>query len=885
MMWGGGKPQTPYLPQTIYFLTPGNFNWTVLPYKNNVTVSVWGAGAAGSPSFGSVGASGVSSLFYGPSGTLTGFGGTAGGALNNQGQGGGASGGTDNETGGSGDSGAVLWTPSNEGSVDLWFDANNSGSLSRSGSNVNSWTDQASGVAVSAIATNPTYNSNLLNGLPGVVFASGGFAANTSHGSFSGPLSIYAVIKMTAAFSWAGVFGANIPPVATVTYDPSAVALFAAMTVQPSVGRKINLNNIIVSLKNAGVWQKLDVLYMMSVQTAQQASLNWINPGVDTLVDVGTPNFFPDNGVSGVQSSTTSYKSTNFSAINYTQNDACAFAWSSTNAFIDSDDLFINPTGAIVASINPRRASTNQIATALNSAGGIAYNIPPPDTLGLFTMSRTSSAGYTVYQNNVVLGVVSEVATGIPNTPMAIGPGARITSAAGFGASLTAQNVTDLYNAFVTYGNSTDTTPSTSADGEPVVAFISSSSPEFIGTYQAGINDSQSTQSLAVNKAAVVEWQCPAIVGGSWGPVTPYINGVQGGSIPSMSGFSFSQIGIILGTDSGTTFQFVGSMHEVIVATTSNNRQRIEGYLAWKWGLQSSLPSGHPYFSIPPTIAGGDGKGGASPHGGGQSSIRGNFPGGGGAGAGTSLGQGGGAGGFTSKSYTPGQLTIGANIAYTVGSAGSSTYPGANGQISIAIDQGFGLAPIFVGISYASNTGTVSLPVNIPAGTQNNDLMLMFLCDQHGVSSGPATGWNLVDGIQGGAYDSKLYYKIANNEASTFNWPSTTFPVIAIRTYRGANTATPINSDSILSISSLSCSIPALSEITAPNEVYVAFWTNNNQVNNLTAPGDLGNLSTNNSHLAWVSGDKIVSGTAGQETATLAGTTDFWNAIGVSIKP
>lgn len=30
------------------------------------------------------------------------------------------------------------------------------------------------------------------------------------------------------------------------------------------------------------------------------------------------------------------------------------------------------------------------------------------------------------------------------------------------------------------------------------------------------------------------------------------------------------------------------------------DRQKMEGYLAWKWGLQTYLPSGHPYLSAPP---------------------------------------------------------------------------------------------------------------------------------------------------------------------------------------------------------------------------------------------------------------------------------------------
>ena len=35
-------------------------------------------------------------------------------------------------------------------------------------------------------------------------------------------------------------------------------------------------------------------------------------------------------------------------------------------------------------------------------------------------------------------------------------------------------------------------------------------------------------------------------------------------------------------------------------ALTTTQRQKVEGYLAWKWGLQASLPSSHPYFSAKP---------------------------------------------------------------------------------------------------------------------------------------------------------------------------------------------------------------------------------------------------------------------------------------------
>lgn len=43
-----------------------------------------------------------------------------------------------------------------------------------------------------------------------------------------------------------------------------------------------------------------------------------------------------------------------------------------------------------------------------------------------------------------------------------------------------------------------------------------------------------------------------------------------------------------------------GYIAEALITTDTTNHQKTEGYLAWKWGLQSNLPSGHPYKNIAP---------------------------------------------------------------------------------------------------------------------------------------------------------------------------------------------------------------------------------------------------------------------------------------------
>ena len=60
-------------------------------------------------------------------------------------------------------------------------------------------------------------------------------------------------------------------------------------------------------------------------------------------------------------------------------------------------------------------------------------------------------------------------------------------------------------------------------------------------------------------------------------------------------------------TSSGIETQvsrFTGDLQEIIVynsTLTSNMRQAVEGYLAWKWFLQTKLPTSHPYYIAAPT--------------------------------------------------------------------------------------------------------------------------------------------------------------------------------------------------------------------------------------------------------------------------------------------
>jgi hypothetical protein len=84
-----------------------------------------------------------------------------------------------------------------------------------------------------------------------------------------------------------------------------------------------------------------------------------------------------------------------------------------------------------------------------------------------------------------------------------------------------------------------------------------------------------------------------------------YQDGTSQGSAGTIdTGTVFSDNNCYLGNDQyGSSLE--GNIAEVIFCdekNTDSDRQKIEGYLAHKWGMQASLPNDHPYKSSAPTV-------------------------------------------------------------------------------------------------------------------------------------------------------------------------------------------------------------------------------------------------------------------------------------------
>lgn len=74
--------------------------------------------------------------------------------------------------------------------------------------------------------------------------------------------------------------------------------------------------------------------------------------------------------------------------------------------------------------------------------------------------------------------------------------------------------------------------------------------------------------------------------------------GVTRGSVGTGVGIALNQR--LQGTWGQGAYQYVYEVLQYSTSLSTADRQLVEGYLAWKWGLTADLPASHPYKVNPP---------------------------------------------------------------------------------------------------------------------------------------------------------------------------------------------------------------------------------------------------------------------------------------------
>jgi hypothetical protein len=84
-----------------------------------------------------------------------------------------------------------------------------------------------------------------------------------------------------------------------------------------------------------------------------------------------------------------------------------------------------------------------------------------------------------------------------------------------------------------------------------------------------------------------------------------YLNGTSASSSVTANTLTDIATQFYIGTrtDLDNGIAMIGVISEIVVynaSITTAQRQKVEGYLSWKWGIQTSLPVSHPYYKSKP---------------------------------------------------------------------------------------------------------------------------------------------------------------------------------------------------------------------------------------------------------------------------------------------
>ncbi len=237
----------------------------------------------------------------------------------------------------------------------------------------------------------------------------------------------------------------------------SDAAVIARMTVDPDATRRALINTLVASLKTAGVWDKLDVLYVVAAHDAQAGRLNWKN---DTRYDLtlnGAPTFTADRGYAGNGSNAS--LSTGFTpstaGAQFAVNSASIGAWARSDITGATEYTIGQISGSTpTALIRPRSTATTLVG-AINNAGTTTI-AGVTTAIGLTSVNRSAADAQQFYKNGVSLGTGTVASTARPTSAVHLlrafsTYSSNEVAAAFMGASLTAGEHLALYNALNVY--------------------------------------------------------------------------------------------------------------------------------------------------------------------------------------------------------------------------------------------------------------------------------------------------------------------------------------------------------------------------------------------------------------------------------------------------
>lgn len=242
------------------------------------------------------------------------------------------------------------------------------------------------------------------------------------------------------------------------SYDAATTALLARMSSQPDATRAGHINTLIAALKTAGVWDKMDIFYVLAAHDAQAARLNW-KAATFELTLTNAPTFTTDRGYAG--DGATSYLDTTFNPATaggvFANNDNHFAAWVQTDVASNTQSDIGNTTSNFIS----RRSTGNTVSSRSLSSTSNTSSATVGTSVGHLVVARAAGAGYERYKNGEAFDSVTQASSGLNSSAFFICAFNNAGAAAQFstrriaamhaGSNITSGETSAAYTALAAY--------------------------------------------------------------------------------------------------------------------------------------------------------------------------------------------------------------------------------------------------------------------------------------------------------------------------------------------------------------------------------------------------------------------------------------------------
>jgi len=521
----------------------------------------------------------------------------------------------------------------------LWFDADDSTTIVQSASKVSQWNDK-SGNGYSVIqptsANQPTYTANLLNGKAGISLSNTSwlyqFGNNMPNFTSSSAMSVFCVVRNDTSLPANGWSVVN-----TMWFNQSNSGTIyryhlsfnnATTTGVASVDNtltKINQSTTVGYGANAIIglsWSTTSGLIYVNGNTATFSGQTLVNGNTSSLMfnigDARQANYMKDIVIYeliGFNTQLTTYQQQQIEGY-------LALKWGLQTNLPNTHPYYFSSNSLALTSSSKSLALTSLTPNiklpyfSPKDINGCALWFDAADSTTIvqsaskvsqwndksgngYSVIQPTSANQPTYTTNLLNGKAGVV---LSNTSWLYQ----------FGNNMPAFTGSPAMSVFCVARNDT----SLPATGWGVVntMWFNQSNTGTIFRYHLSFDNATTTGVTSIyntntifNQNTTVGYGANAIIGLSWSSTSSlvYVNGTT----TTSSGQT-----LVNGNTSSLMFNIGDSrqgnyMKDVVIyeligfntQLTTYQQQKIEGYLAWKWGLQTNLPSTHPYYSYPPT--------------------------------------------------------------------------------------------------------------------------------------------------------------------------------------------------------------------------------------------------------------------------------------------